>query len=176
MSKLLAIAALTLLAITSTASAQENLNDLEIAHAAYTADLIDIRYAHIALAISESPEVREFAELMIRDHTAVNEGAFALLTKLNVAPQDNAFSQALLKGAADKNKELLSLRGAAFDKAYTTNELGYHQTVNKIVGEMWLPNVQTPELKAFLAQALVTFQVHEGHAEQIVKSRAVARR
>ena len=31
----------------------------------YTADSIDIRYAHLALAISKNPVVREFAEFMI---------------------------------------------------------------------------------------------------------------
>src|SRR5262245_12025159 len=72
------------------------LNDLEIAHVAYTADLIDIRYAHLALGISKNPTVRAFAETMIRDHTAVNDRALALLKKLKVQPQGNAFSRQLL--------------------------------------------------------------------------------
>ena len=42
-------------------SSPAELNDLEIAHTAYTADNIDIRYAHLALAISTNPAVREFA-------------------------------------------------------------------------------------------------------------------
>lgn len=170
MSKHLIIAALALLAATGAATAQEKLNDLEIAHAAYTADLIDIRYAHIALAISDTPEIREFAEVMIRDHTAVNEGAGALLQKLNATPEDNAFSQALLEGAAKKQAELLSLRGKAFDEAYASNELGYHQAVNKIVGDTWLPIVKNAELKEFLSQALVTFHAHEKHADMMVKA------
>ena len=45
-------------------------SDAEIAHIAYTADVIDIRYAHIALGISHDPALREFAETMIRDHSA----------------------------------------------------------------------------------------------------------
>ena len=57
------------------------INDLQIAHTAYTAGAIDIRYAHLALALSDNPEVRQFAELMIRDHTAVNKKALALVEK-----------------------------------------------------------------------------------------------
>ena len=98
-------ALLTAVALISTvgiAHAQAGLNDLEIAHAAYTADVIDIEYANIALAKTKNPEVRGFAELMIRDHTAVNEGAAALLAKLKVKPVDNAFSQALIAGATAK--------------------------------------------------------------------------
>ena len=54
---------------------EQSLNDLQIAHIAYTAGAIDIRYAHLALALSDNPEVRKFAELMVRDHTAVNNKA-----------------------------------------------------------------------------------------------------
>ncbi len=161
-------AAIALLASMASAQAQAGLNDLEVAHAAYTADVIDIEYAKIALAKSKNAEIRKFAELMIRDHTAVNEGAAALLAKLKVQPKENAFSKALQEGAAAKKAELNKLEGAAFDRAYAANELGYHKTVNKIVGEVWIPTVQNAEVKAFLAQALVTFKVHEDHASHMV--------
>jgi len=81
------------------ASDPAKLNDLQIAHVAYTADNIDIRYAHLALAISTNPAIHVFAETMIRDHTAVNDQALALLAKLNAAPEDNFLSKALLEGA-----------------------------------------------------------------------------
>ena len=162
------IAAAALFAVSGTAFAQAGLNDLEIAHAAYTADIIDIGYAKIALAKSHNADIRAFAELMIRDHTAVNEGAAALLAKLKVTAQDNAFSKALLAGAATKTTELNALDGAAFDRAYAANELGYHQTVNKIVGETWIPAVKNAEVKSFLEQALVTFKVPEELANHMV--------
>ncbi len=48
----LASALVAVLVSAAAAQAQEaaDLNDLEIAHVAYTADNIDIRYAHLALA------------------------------------------------------------------------------------------------------------------------------
>jgi len=144
------------------------LNDLEIAHAAYVAGNIDIRYAHLALALSDNADVREFAELMLRDHQAVNEAALALLEKLKVQPQDNGFSQALLAGADAKIKEMAELSGSAFDKSYAANELAYHQTVNQVVGDAFIPNVENAELKDLLGQALATFQAHEEHARQMV--------
>ena len=94
---LVSAAAFAMLAACSTIQAESasELNDLQIAHVAYTADNIDIRYAHLALALSENPEVHQFAKTMIRDHEAVNEQALALLQKLNVSPQDNFLSQKL---------------------------------------------------------------------------------
>ena len=79
---------------------------------------------------SKNKEVRDFAEDMVRDHTAVNDQALALVKKLNVTPQDNATSKALVKQADAKRAELAKLNGAAFDKAYVDNEVAYHKTVN----------------------------------------------
>lgn len=164
--------AVAAMAFASQAFAADNpadLNDLEIAHVAYTADNIDIRYAHLALAISQNPEIHAFAESMIRDHTAVNEQALALLAKLEAAPQDNFLSQALSSGAEDVIDQLSVLRGPAFDKAYAANELSYHQAVNKLVGESFIPNIENAEVKALFEAGLEIFKAHEAHAEMMVK-------
>ena len=150
------------------AQAESAMNDLEIAHTAYTAGGLDIRYAHLALAISENPQVRDFAQTMIRDHTAVNDAAGALIAELNVTPQDNNLSRALVNGAAAKRAELMALSGNAFDCAYAMNELGYHQVVNETVAESFIPAVTVEPLKALLEDALVTFRAHEAHAEHMV--------
>jgi putative membrane protein len=151
------------------ATTAPQLNDLEIAHIAYTAGAIDIRYAHLALALSEDPEVRNFAELMIQDHTAVNNKALALVKKLQITPQDNAMSQQLNQQAQRIREELSQLRGKELAKRYASNELGYHQTVNNVVENTFIPTAQNPELKALLTAALQTFKVHEGHAEAMNK-------
>ena len=143
------------------AAGHAGMNDLEIAHTAYTAGQLDIRYAHLALAVSENDSVRAFANTMIRDHTAVNDAAIALIQDLKVTPQDNDLSQALVKGASDKRNELSGLRGSVFDCAYAQNELAYHQIVNQTVENDFIPSVTVPPLKSLLADALVTFKVHE---------------
>jgi putative membrane protein len=168
--KTIMLAAVAALSSTTAVYAQSGLNDLQIAHSAYTADVIDINYAKLALKKTRNPEVKRFAELMIRDHTAVNEGAGALLAKLGVQPQDNAFSQALNKGAAAQTAKMMKLSGRAFDREYARNELAYHKQVNSIVGDTWIPAVQNAEVKEFLTQALVTFRVHEDHAGHMVSA------
>ena len=164
-----AAAALVVTAAGCAVAEQSKMNDLEIAHTAYTAGNLDIRYAHLALAVSENPVVRAFAQTMIRDHTAVNDEAVALIGRLKVTPQDNPLSQALVKGAAEKRTEFMKLSGHAFDCAYATNELGYHQVVNQTVAGTFIPQTTVPELKHLLEGALVTFRAHEKHAETMVK-------
>ena len=148
--------------------AQEGPSDMQIAHIAYTAGNIDIRYAHLALAKSHNAEVREFAELMLRDHTAVNEQALALLNRLGATPLDNPTSQQLMSGAEAKIAELSALSGAAFDKAYAANELAYHGFVNETVEQTFIPAVDNREFKDLLGQALDVFQAHESHAAMMV--------
>ena len=151
------------------AESPADLNDLEIAHVAYTADLIDIRYAHLALAISTNPAVHGFAQTMIRDHSAVNDKALALLMKLNAAPKDNFLSQKLNRQAEQLVREMSQLSGAAFDRRYANNELGYHKTVNGLVGDIFIPNIKNPAVKSLFQEALVIFKAHEKHAEKMVR-------
>jgi len=155
-------------AVAGNALAEDSMNNLEIAHTAYTAGQIDIRYAHLALAVSESQPIRQFAQTMIRDHTAVNEAAGALIAKLDVVPQDNPLSQSLIQGARDKRAEFMQLGGAEIDCAYATNELAYHRLVNKTVAETFIPAVTVEPLRDLLSDALETFRVHEAHAETMV--------
>ena len=146
------------------------LNDAQIAHVAYTADTIDIKAAQQALKKSHNTEVRQFAQDMIRDHTAVNQKALALLKQLHVKPQDNATSRALEKQAKAERNKLAKLSGPAFDRAYAQNEVAYHQEVNKALTDTLIPSASNPQLKSLLETGLKIFQAHEQHAEHIVAS------
>lgn len=165
-----AAAALAFAFTPAIAQSPADLSDTEIAHVAYTADNIDIRYANIALERSENPKVREFAETMIRDHTAVNELALALLEKLGVEAEDNFLSQQLNENADKIAAELSSLDGAEFDKRYAENELAYHKAVNDLVGNVFIPNIENAEVKALFEQGLQIFLAHQHHAEMMVES------
>ncbi len=159
-------------ASTAPAAASTNpadLNDLEIAHVAYTADNIDIEYAKIALRKTSSPEVRAFAETMVRDHEMVNELALGLLKKLDAQPQDNFLSQKLTADAAGISAKLESLNGSEFDMYYASNELGYHKAVNNLVETAFIPNIENAEMKELFKAGLEIFKAHEVHAEMMVK-------
>ena len=143
--------------------------DPQIAHIAYTAGVIDIEAAKQALKKSKNKEVRAFADNMVKDHSAVNKQALALVKKLKVTPQDNPTSQALTKQAAAKRAELAKLNGAAFDKAYVANEVAYHKTVNDALSKTLIPSAQNAELKALLEKGLTLFTAHQHHAEQLAQ-------
>lgn len=168
---ILGVSAAVLLAVTAPAWAQSaKPTDPQIAHIAYTAGTIDIANAQLALKKSKNHEVRAFAEDMVRDHTAVNDKALALVKKLGVTPQDNPTSQALVKQADAERAKLAKLNGAAFNKAYAANEVAYHKAVDNALQTTLIPDSQNPELKSLLQTGLQIFQGHEAHAEQVVAS------
>ena len=162
-----AIAALYMLSGPGVAQAAAKPTDPQIAHIAYTAGQLDLEAAKQAISKSTNKDVRAFAEDMVRDHTAVNDKALALVKKLNVTPEDNDTSRALTKQAAEKRAELSKLSGAEFDKAYIANEVAYHQTVNGALETTLIPSATNPELKSLLQTGLKIFQGHQQHAEQV---------
>jgi putative membrane protein len=145
-------------------------NDAQIAHIAYTAGQIDIAAGKQALAKSHDKQVRDFANEMVRDHTAVNNQALALVKKLGVTPQANPTSASLEAAAKAKRAELAKLSGAKFDKAYVDNEVAFHKTVNGALQNTLIPDAQNAELKSFLQTGLKLFTEHQHHAEMLAGS------
>lgn len=159
----IAVGAMPLLAATGP-------SDAEIAHVAYTAGAVDAAAAKQALAKARDPQVRAFAETMLRDHEAVNDKALALLKKLKVAPADNATSQALSAQAKATETRLAGLDGKAFERAYVDNEVAFHRTVNAALKSSLIPAADNGELKALLETGLTLFGEHQAHAEHLATS------
>jgi putative membrane protein len=161
-----ALAAVSLLATPVLAQGAKP-TDPQIAHIAYTAGVIDITAAKQAIATSKNKEVVAFAKDMVRDHEAVNNQALALVKKLKVTPEDNDTSRSLAKQAAEKQKELAKLKGAAYDKAYVANEVAYHKSVNGALQTLLIPSASNAELKSLLETGLKIFEGHQQHAEHV---------
>ncbi len=99
-------ATVALLGLAVPAAAADAPTDPQIAHIAYTAGVIDVAAGKQALARSHNKAVRSFAQEMVRDHSAVNDKALALVKSLHVTPQDNPTSQALTKQADAERAKL----------------------------------------------------------------------
>ena len=157
----------SLMLTTAIAAEADKPSDPQIAHIAYTAGDLDIKAAQLALEKSKTESVRAFANDMVRDHKAVNDKALALVKKLNVTPEDNDTSKALVKQADEKRDELTKLSGTAFDKAYVDNEVAYHKTVNDALKTTLIPSSDNAELKSLLHTGLKIFEGHLQHAETL---------
>ena len=145
-------------------------SDAQIASIVVTANQVDIDAGKLASQRASKPEVKQFGQLMVTDHTGVNKAAVDLVTKLKVTPQDNPTSQSL-KAGGDKNiANLKTLKGAAFDKAYVDQEVAYHTAVLDAVDKTLIPNASNADLKALLVKVRPAFVAHLEHAKQIQAS------
>ena len=163
-----------LLAWTGVAFAQD-INDAQIASIVVTANQVDIDAGKLATAKAADPEVKKFAQLMVTDHTGVNKSAVDLATKLKVTPQDNPTSTSIKTGGDENVKNLRTLKGAAFDKAYVDHEVAYHQQVLDAVDKTLIPGAKNAELKALLVKVRPAFVAHLEHAKHVQASLATAK-
>jgi putative membrane protein len=142
-------------------------SDPQIAAIVVTANQVDIDAGNLALSRAKSPDVKTFAQLMITDHSGVNQAATALVQKLHVTPEASPTSQSLQKGGDDNVAALKKLSGSAFDRAYVDHEVAYHQAVLDAVDTTLIPNAQNAELKALLVKVRPAFVAHLAHAKRL---------
>jgi putative membrane protein len=144
--------------------------EAQIAHVAHTANQVDIDAAKLAKTRSKNAKVKQFADEMIRDHTALDREGDQLAAKLGVTPQDNPTSHMLKSDGERTMLGLKSLKGAAFDKAYVHAQVASHKTVLDTLDNMLIPNAKSPELKDLLTRARAKVSEHLDHAQALATS------
>lgn len=144
--------------------------DPQIAAIVVAANAVDIDAGKLALTKTKNRRVREFAEEMIRDHTAVNKAAGDLVAKLGVTPEENDTSRGLTSSGEQTRARLGALSGKEFDREYIDNEVAYHRLVLDAVDKTLIPSAQNAELKATLVKVRPTIEAHLRHAEHLQAS------
>jgi putative membrane protein len=141
--------------------------DPQIAAIVVTANQVDIDAGKLAKSMSKNADVKAFADQMISDHTGVNKSAKDLVAKLKVTPEENDTSKSLKKGGDDNLKNLKTLKGADFDRAYIDHEVTYHQDVINALDNTLIPNAKNQELKNLLVSVRPAFEAHLAHAKEV---------
>lgn len=145
----------------------QDLNDAEVAHAAVTANMVDLNHAKIAILRANSEAVRSFAQTMYSDHGSVIKKALTLAGKLGVMPQENTVSESLMDRAEDVSEKLKSVSSDKFDWTYMNNEVKYHKAVINAVKNVLIPATENAQLKSLLQKAAPIFQHHMEMAKEI---------
>ena len=141
--------------------------DSQIAGIVVAADQIDIDYAKLAESKAKDKQVKDFAQLMITDHSSVQKAVGDLAAKLNVTPADSETSNSLKTQAQQTMQKLQGLKDKEFEKAYIDNEVAYHQRVINATKTVLIPNAQNAELKKALQGAEPLFEGHLQHAQRV---------
>jgi putative membrane protein len=146
------------------------LNDAEIAAVVVAANSIDVSYGEIARQRATDERVKEFAETMISDHTAVNASAVELVSRLGVTPEENEVSRSLQSSATRTRDSLRAMSSADFDLGYIRNEVAYHRAVLDALDTLLIPNATNAELRETLVGVRPAFVAHLEHAEALQRA------
>lgn len=167
---LITIAAITLVFALGTTAPAQAPSDPQIVGIVQTANRVDINQAKLAVRKSTNPQVKDFANQMISDHTNLEKSVSELATKLGAKEETSSTASQLKQQAAEENRKLSSLKGAEFDREYVSHEIAYHQAVIDAASKTLIPNAKNAELKSALQGAAPLLQGHLQHAQQLQQS------
>lgn len=121
----------------------------------------EVEAGKLAQEKGTAADVKTFADMMIKDHTAAN----AQLKSLAQAKKLEVSDDAML---LDKAKAMiLDLRSAkSFDQAYANNQVKAHETTIELFEEE-AKDGKDPELKAFATEMLPKLKTHLEHAKKL---------
>lgn len=126
--------------------------------------LAEVSAGKVAQQKAQNQSVKDFAAMMIQDHTKSNEELKSIASSKNItlptAPGENH---------QEKIADLNSLTGADFDKEYMGMMVDDHQKAVDLFEDA-AENNEDPELKAFAAKNLPALQKHLEQAKALEES------
>jgi putative membrane protein len=156
------------LALARTAAAQASaLDDPTIIAIFDAANTWDMETGALAEKKGTTKEVRDFGEMLARDHNAVRKMGRDLATKLGVTPTPpKNFGMAKDHAAAVGTLE--SAHGKAFDRAFLQHEVAFHKAVIDAINSTLLPSLKNDEAKSLVKQVAPAFNAHMLAAQNLL--------
>jgi putative membrane protein len=132
------------------------LSDAQIAAITDIANTAEIEQAKLARTKSKNAEVQKFSAMMIAHHGEAKQKQ----AKLKITTADSAASTKLLEEGGQVLASLKDTKGADFDRRYIEAQVDGHQKVLDTINNQLLPNVKSPELKAYLEEIKPKVEQH----------------
>lgn len=131
--------------------------------------MAEVALGELAVKNGSNPEVKNFGQRMINDHTKANDQLKQLASQKGVQlPADLSAEDKATK------EELSRFSGAKFDRQYMEDMVRDHQKdVSDFQHESM--SAQDPDLKNFVARTLPTLQEHLKQAESIAPTVSASR-
>lgn len=128
-------------------------------------DMLEAHLGQMAADQAESQAVKDYAQMLVTDHTADYNQITAVATKAGlVVPK--GLDKAHEKELAPFEK----LKGAAFDRKYVRAMVSGHEAAIKAYNKE-AANGQSADIKAYATQTLPTLEKHKTGAQDLLKSK-----
>ena len=150
--------------------APESLRDAQILKIVDLVNTAEVEQAQIAKTKATHKDVKQFAQMMITQHTQAKQKAAELGRKVNLMPEQSTQAGTLEGKAAQTLATLKMVDATAFDAEYMSAQVQEHQEVLDLLTTKLIPSATDPKLKAELENTRTVVQRHLGSAQQIQQS------
>jgi len=158
--------ALMLIAGCSTTQ-QQKLTDSDIAMIMRVANIGEVREGELARTKATDTSVRDFAIMMVTEHTAQNNKAESELARVDVASSDTETSRQLDAESGATTERLRALSGTGFDRAYIDRQVSAHQSLISMIDSRLMPHARKKQVKEQLTDLRKLADTHLTRAKQI---------
>lgn len=119
----------------------------------------------------ENGQVKQFAEHMITQHTALNDTVSTVARQNHITPAPNAVSAQLDSTSSATVQQLQGLSGAQLDRAFMQYMVTSHRNAHQAVTQVLIPSAQNPQLRAAIEKyVLPVVNAHLAEARKILDS------
>ena len=146
------------------AVAQTPLPPQEFAAQAAFSNMFGVKSATLALHKTTSPKIKTFAHRLANDHATTGSS----LRQITARRSDIALPERPDARHLDLLRDLAGKKGEDFDKAYVEAQRTAHGEATAPARAAYAQNGTDPELKAFAAKALPTFQELDRQAKELL--------
>jgi putative membrane protein len=129
------------------------LTDPQIAELLLRAHSGEIALANFARTRTRNPNVRDFAETMLREHTNGRREVERWVHAASSRTEATDASNHVRDSALEARRALTRLRGQAFDRAYVDGQITMHQELLQLIDSRTAPGVADLQLRDIVTNA-----------------------
>ena len=158
--------AVVVIALAGTAAAQSH-GDKSFMETASQGNVTEVELGKLALKKSQNPDVRSFAEKMIKDHQALGKKMAPLMAQAGAKP-----SYSMNIEHQHLYNKLNGLSGAAFDKEYAeAMDKDHHEDLKEFRDE--INSAKIPEIKSTVIEGEKIIAEHTRMADELAQKMGV---
>jgi putative membrane protein len=130
---------------------------------AASSSMMEVEAGKLAQQRATNPQVKEFASMMVKDHTAANNELRQLATSKNITLPDSMSNDHM-----DHMRDLREHQGADFDREYMDRMVSAHDNDISLFEDVADDNnFEDAEVRAFANKTLPKLRQHHQRAQQI---------
>ncbi len=126
----------------------------------------EVDYSQLGVDKATNASVKEFAQMMVKDHSTMLTSVKDLSTRLNVTPASNDKANDLKEENTKDVNDLNAKTGNDFDKEFMDEQIDMHQETLDLLTDLD-GRTTNADLKAAIAEARPKVQAHLDQAKAI---------